>query len=468
MKDSGVPWLGEVPEHWEIQRAKTLFRPVDLRSESGFEELLTVSSNNGVVPRRSANVTMFKAESYAGHKLCWPGDLVINSLWAWSRGLGVSRHHGIVSTAYGVYRTRDTNALEPRFVHELVRSAAFHWELRVRSKGVWTSRLQLTDESFLGAPFPVPPLPEQAAIVRFLDHTDRRIRRYIRAKQKLIKLLEEQKQAIIHRAVTRGLDPTVRFKPVGVVWLGAVPEHWNMRPLKHCIRQGTSISYGIVQPGEHTPGGVPFVQTGNLTGQDFEPQSLQRTTREIAAKYPRSVLSTGDVLLGIRASVGMAAVAPHSLEGANLSRGIARIVPSASIQADFLVLYLRSRTTQQFWTTFQQGTTFNEIPIGLVRTLPVLVPPVQEQHRIVTVVHEQCRVPDHAIESARNEISLLREYRTRLIADVATGKLDVREAAARLPDEVEQPEPLDEIDTEGDTDEAGTDDADEVPEKAEA
>ena len=93
MKDSGVPWLGQVPEHWDIKRAKNLFRCVDVRSEIGEEELLTVSSERGVVPRRSATVTMFKAESYVGHKLCWPGDLVVNSLWAWARGLGVSQFH---------------------------------------------------------------------------------------------------------------------------------------------------------------------------------------------------------------------------------------------------------------------------------------------------------------------------------------------------------------------------------------
>lgn len=134
MKDSGVPWLGEVPEHWKVRRGKNLFRCVNVRSETGAEELLTVSSERGVVPRRTAVVTMFKAESYAGHKLCWPGDLVINSLWAWARGLGVSRYHGIVSTAYGVYRPRTGANVEPQFVHDLVRSTPFHWELRVRSK----------------------------------------------------------------------------------------------------------------------------------------------------------------------------------------------------------------------------------------------------------------------------------------------------------------------------------------------
>jgi type I restriction enzyme S subunit len=145
IKDSGVPWLGEVPEHWAVKRGKAIFRCIDVRSSTGTEELLTVSSDRGVVPRSSATVTMFKAESYVGYKLCWPGDLVINSLWAWGRGLGVSRHHGIVSSAYGVYRLRPQYVDYARYIHELVRSAPFNWELQVRSKGIWISRLQLQD-----------------------------------------------------------------------------------------------------------------------------------------------------------------------------------------------------------------------------------------------------------------------------------------------------------------------------------
>jgi type I restriction enzyme S subunit len=166
-KESGLPWLGQVPKCWEVKRAKAIFQRIDERSTTGKEELLTVSSARGIVPRKTANVTMFKAESYLGYKLCWPGDLVINSLWAWAGGLGVSRHHGIISSAYGVYRIRPGAPMTPAFVHEVVRSSSFHWELRVRSKGVWISRLQLTDISFLDAPMPIPPPPEQAAIVRF-------------------------------------------------------------------------------------------------------------------------------------------------------------------------------------------------------------------------------------------------------------------------------------------------------------
>src|SRR5688572_3023838 len=144
----GLPWAESIPSHWFVRRGKSIFKCIDVRSETGDEELLTVSAAHGVIPRRTATVTMFKAESYAGYKLCWPGDLVINSLWAWGRGLGVTRHHGIVSSAYGVYRLRDQDAAVAAYIDALVRSDPFNWELHVRSKGIWISRLQLTDESF--------------------------------------------------------------------------------------------------------------------------------------------------------------------------------------------------------------------------------------------------------------------------------------------------------------------------------
>ena len=236
-RPSGVEWLGDVPAHWEVWRGKTLFHPVDVRSQTGNEELLTVSAERGIVPRKSANVTMFKAESYVGYKLCWPGDLVINSLWAWAHGLGVSRYHGIVSSAYGVYRLLPKFKNYASFIHRLVRSIPFQWELQVRSKGIWISRLQLTDEAFLGAPFPLPPLPEQTAIVRYLGHVDERIRRYVSGKQKLIRLLEEEKQAVINQAVTGKVDvctgqPYPAYKPSGVEWLGDVPAHWKVSRVK--------------------------------------------------------------------------------------------------------------------------------------------------------------------------------------------------------------------------------------------
>jgi type I restriction enzyme, S subunit len=473
MKDSGVPWLGEVPEHWEMKRGKNLFRCVDVRSETGEEELLTVSSDRGVVLRRTASVTMFKAESYAGHKLCWPGDLVINSLWAWARGLGVSRYHGIVSTAYGVYRVRRGADVEPPFVHELVRSIPFHWELHVRSKGVWTSRLQLTDEAFLGAPFPLPPLPEQSAIVRFLDHADRQIRRYILAKQKLIKLLEEQKQAIIHRAVTRGLDPTVRLKPSGVEFLDDLPEHWVVSRLGQLItpiEQGWSPQCDS-QPAEDYEWGV--LKVGCVNRETFDGTQNKKLPSALEP-IPGLEIKDGDILVSranTRELLGLAAVAVRPREKLILCDKLFRFRPKHQLaNHHFLVSVIRQRTSRAQIESSTNGASdsMQNIGQGVIRNLLLSLPPLEEQLRVVTAISEQAKSINAAISQAQSEMSLLREYRTRMTADVVTGKLDVREAAARLGGEADEPEPVGDIATVG-TDELADDaDGDVAPEEDKA
>ena len=439
MKPSGVSWLGEVPEHWTVKRGKALFRCVDVRSSTGEEELLTVSSERGVVPRSSATVTMFKAESYAGYKLCWPADLVINSLWAWARGLGVSRHHGIISSAYGVYRLRLPYIEYSAYIHELVRSTPFNWELQVRSKGIWISRLQLTDEAFLGAPFPLPPLSEQAAIVHYLDHVDRRIRRYIGAKQKLITLLEEQKQVLIHRAVTRGLDPNVRLKPSGVEWLGNVPEHWEIHQLGRVGRFFKGVG-GTKE--DEVPDGVPCVRYGDLYMQHqyFIRESRSRVSEQRAVDY--TPIQYGDVLFAGSGEtieeIGKSAV---NLISHRACCGGDVIIFRSQIEVDARFLGYATDCPQAAHqkSRMGRGITVMHIYGDELKYMWVAIPPLTEQAAIVRYLDKATADTDSAIDRARRQIELLSEYRTRLIADVVTGKLDVREAVANLPDKVEEP-----------------------------
>ncbi len=431
-KDAGQDWLGSIPAHWSLLRAKRLFREVDERSKTGKEELLSVSHLTGVTPRRLKTVTMFMAESNVGHKVCCPGDLVINTLWAWMAALGVTRHTGMVSPAYGVYRPIAGGGILPAYADHLLRTPMYAAEYQRRSTGVNSSRLRLYPEQFLRVDVLVPPLDEQALIVRFLDWANDRLERTIRAKRKVIALLTEQKRAVTYRAVTRGIDDEVALKPSGVPWLGDIPQHWDVKPIKRLIQNGTTISYGIVQPGDHNENGVPFLQTTNISKPNLETEGLQRTTTAIAAAYPRTQLKAGDVVLGIRASIGAAHKIPQALVGVNLSRGVARIVPNAEISSDYLVQYLRSRATTSYWDYARQGTTFNEVAISSVRMLPVVVPPVPVQSDILEDLLNAHAPVDAAISRFHREIELLREYRARLVADVVTGKLDVREAAARL------------------------------------
>lgn len=443
-KQSGLPWLGQVPRHWEVKRAKSIFERIDERSKTGKEELLTVSSARGIVPRRSANVTMFKAETYLGYKLCWPGDLVINSLWAWGGGLGVSQHHGIISSAYGVYRIRKNAPMIPSFVHEVVRPSSFNWELQVRSKGVWISRLQLTDVSFLDAPLHVPPPTEQAAIVQFLGWANGRLERAIRAKRKVIALLGEQKQAIIHRAVTLGLDPSVPLKLSGVPWLGDIPRHWEvqrLRVLVHQIDQGVSpLAVGFLAEGDSW--GV--LKSGCVNRGVFRETEHKQLARSFEIDQAIAV-RIGDVLISraggppsLVGSVGRVKALRYKLI---LSDKTFRARFPDSVDADFMVSAMNSRYYRHQVEQAISGAEgmANNLPLSSLRDFTFAIPPKSEASRIAAHIEQTTTGMDSTISRLEREIELLREYRTRLVADVVTGKLDVREAAAGLPD-VGQPD----------------------------
>jgi len=443
-KDSSLPWLGQIPRTWEIKRAKSIFQRIDERSKTGKEELLTVSSARGIVPRKAANVTMFKAESYRGYKLCWPGDLVINSLWAWAGGLGVSSHHGIVSSAYGVYRVRPDALVIPAFVHEVVRSSSFHWELRVRSKGVWTSRLQLTDISFLDAPIQIPPPAEQGAIVRFLDWANGRMERAIRAKRKVIALLNEQKQAIIHRAVTRGLDPFVPLKPSGIPWLGDVPKHWEIRRLKFVASEIVDCLHATPRYSE--AGTHPAIRTADIVAGVVHLLKAKKISSKDYARWTERLEPIEDDILYSREGerFGIAACVPAGARLCISQRMMVFRIASA-YHPRFVMWLLNSGPIYGQALQDVIGAAAPHVNISTIRNFFLAMPSRDEQNKIADYIESQGRPIDIAVARIEREIDLLREYRTRLVADVVTGKLDIREAATRLPEEATADTP--ELDT---------------------
>jgi len=204
MRDSGVPWLGAVPAHWQIERARWLFRERDVRSETGEEEMLTVSHLTGVTPRSEKDVNMFEAETNEGYKVCLPGDLVINTLWAWMGAMGVAPMKGIVSPAYNVYEAGPR--LESSYVDLLVRLPVFAREVTRYSKGVWSSRLRLYPEGFFETCLPVPPLEEQRAVVVHIAREIAKLNGFRDATGRTIELLKERRSALIAAAVTGQID----------------------------------------------------------------------------------------------------------------------------------------------------------------------------------------------------------------------------------------------------------------------
>jgi type I restriction enzyme S subunit len=434
-----LKWLNFVPSGWEVRRAKGVFKSIDVRSKTGKEELLTVSSSSGVVPRSQKAVNMFMAKSYVGHKLCWPGDLVINSLWAWMQGLGVSCNHGMISSAYGVYRPRREFDGYGRYFHYLLRSAAYKLELQARSKGVWISRLQLSDVAFMDMPLLLPPRDEQDAIVRFLDHANHQLEKAIRAKQKVIKLLNEQKQVIIHRAVTRGLDPEVRLKPSGIDWWGEIPEHWETVLLGRCL---TKIEQGwspVASEGDLEDHQWAVLTLSSVRRGEFNPRAIKPIP--LNAEVPKGLeIQEGDFLLtrsNTRERVGDVCVVENVRLRTIMSDLIYRLtVDRSAMDSRFLMYGILSLGGRQQIEKSARGAsgTMPKLAQRHIRSIRLPRPPIPEQKEISRHLDGEMSSISSMTDHIESEIALLQEYRTRLIADVVTGKLDVREFAAGLPD----------------------------------
>ena len=459
MKESGVEWLGKVPDHWAVRRLKTLCSRSALY---GANVAATSYTTTGVRFLRTTDITedgrlkgrgVFLPEKLVRDYLLAEGDLLISR--SGTIGRSFLYHPGTHGPcAYAGYLVRFVPVLEvlPKYIFFFTKSQAFAGFLRVMA--ISSTIENVNGEKYANSPLPLPPSSEQAAIVRYLDHVDRRIQRYIRAKQKLIALLEEQKQAVIHQAVTGRIDvrtgrPYPAYKNSGVEWLGEVPEHWEAKRLKSLVRR---IDQGVSPQAENyladgTAWGV--LKAGCVNRGVFRESEHKR----LAAGFTfDSVLAVteGDVL------VSRASGSPHLVGSVGrvlslkykliLSDKTFRPIFNQGIDPDFMVLVMNSRYYRQQVEQAISGAEglANNLLLSSLRAFFFAVPSTDEQHDIVGHLRRSTNELSATIAQAEREIDLLREYRTRLIADVVTGKLDVREAAARLPEEADDRNPIDE------------------------
>jgi len=445
-KDSGVEWLGEVPEYWDVVKLRHVLRPVVERDRPDLP-LLSVVREKGVIVRdvssRDENRN-YIPEDLSNYKVARAGQFAMNKMKAWQGSYGISSQDGLVSPAYFVFAV---TGVEAEFFHRAIRSKAYVPFFAQASDGVRIGQWDLSQARMREIAFSVPPLPEQGAVVRFIDYVDRRIRRYIRAKRKLIKLLEEQKQAIIHRAVTRGLDPDVPLKDSGIEWLGQVPEHWEVVPLRYL---GTKFGSGITPRGGATvyqDTGVPLLRSQNVHFSGLRLEGVARISAELHESLSGTHVRPGDVLLNITgASLGRVCTTPRDFAQGNVNQHVCIIrTKKEKLVPEFLSAFLSTPGMQREIQFEQTGAAREGLTLNAIRNFMIVLPPLSEQSTIMEYLDEAIAAIDTTITRANREIDLLNEYRTRLIADVVTGKLDVREAAASLPDEPEEPEAMDDL-----------------------
>ena len=442
-KPSGIVWLGDVPAHWEVRRLRNA---VDMRVSNVDKHI-----KDGEMPVRLCNyVDVYKNEritdgipfmqatataSEVGRFRLELSDVLITKDSETWDDIGVPALVDYAASdlicGYHLAMLRPMNlSLEGGFLLRVLQSSAIGSQFYISARGV--TRYGLTHEAIKSVILPVPPLDEQAAIVSYLDRADDRIHRAISAKERLIELLTEQCQAVIHRAVTRGLDPDAPLKDSGVEWLGAVPEHWEVRRLKTLLAR--PLQNGIFKKKEQFGFGAPLINVADVYRENFrvEPSLLDRV--QISPDEARRFqVQDGDIFF-VRSSLklegtGRSAVAVNCSPDTVFECHLVGARPeNRRVNPKFLAFQLNSHTLHHYLISRANMVTMATVAQDTIASCPLLIPPRSEQDGIVKWTETQLNQITLAIESANKEITLLHEYRTRLIADVVTGQVDVRGA----------------------------------------
>ena len=429
-RESGVPWLGAIPARWDVRRNGRLFAQ---RNETGFGDLpiLEVSLKTGVRVREFDNSKRKQVMSDRDkYKRAVKGDIAYNMMRLWQGAVGTAPVDGLVSPAYVV--ARPFAEVDSRYYAYLFRTDAYMNEVNKYSRGIVTDRNRLYWDEFKQMPSPFPPTDEQRAIANFLDHHGQAVRRFIRNRRRLIEVLNEQKQAIIDRAITRGLDPNVRLKPSGIDWLGDVPEHWELRRLKYLVQnineQTSSLRNGDLYVAlEHVES-----WTGRLALPDGEVSFDSQVKR----------FREGDILFG-KLRPYLAKVTRPQQAGVCVGEFLVLRSSDATILPSFLEQKLRSKQIIDLVNSSTFGAKMPRADWTFIGNVQIAFSPKHDEQASILdrIARETARLTA-AIERTQREIALVQEYRTRLIADVVTGKVDVRHLA---PDAVEaateEPEP---------------------------
>lgn len=459
MRSTGEPWLPSIPVHWEVRRNGRLFSE---RRETGYPDLpiLEVSLRSGVRIRdmddgkRKQQIT-----DRSVYQRAVKGDIAYNMMRMWQGAVGIAPADGLVSPAYVVATAHD--GVDPAYYAYLFRTDDYMKEIDSFSRGIVPDRNRLYWQAFKQMPSAYPSPDEQHLIVRFLDWHGAMTGKLIRAKRRLIALLNEQKQSIIHRAVTRGLDPAAKLKPSGVDWLGDVPEHWSVAALRHRYEQCLGKMLDTKQiTGQHLMRYLrnqdvqwERINTDSLPTMDIRPEEVERCT-----------VRPGDLLVCEGGKPGRAAIWEGDGEPCGFQKALHRLraIDEQSDFPQFLLLQLQIAVALD---AFAEGdkSTIAHLTGEMLRASRFVFPPADEQNAIVQWVGEERRQIDGAIRLAQDEITFVQEFRTRLIADVVTGQLDVRAVAADLPD-VAETDTADDLTDEDELD----DDADDLIDEEEA
>ena len=424
-KDSGVEWLGDIPENWNLLKNRHIFKTKD-KVLNDKEDMTVLSlTTNGVKVKN--NLSFGKStESYVGHQMVYPGNLVFTPRDFDQTPIlsGVSKYKGCISNLYLVLETN--SKAYNHFVDY------YWWGLKYKvnyfknfSYGI---RFSYNFEQFKEIPFLQPPIQEQQQIADFLDKATAKIDTLIGKQTKQIELLKEKRQAVISHAVTKGINPNVPMKDSGVEWLGEIPEHWKIIPLRHLGQLQNGVSKG----SDYFGSGYPFINYGDIYNNDIIPSQINGFAQSSLEDRIAYSVKKGDIFFTRTSEtihdIGMASTCLQTIPNATFSGFTIRFRQLKEVLIPSFSRYqFRSGYSQSFFVKEMNLVTRASLGQDLLKRLHTIVPPLKEQQQIANYLDDKTSKIDTLIEKSNKSIELLKEKRTALISAAVTGKIDVRE-----------------------------------------
>ncbi|QRF82908.1 restriction endonuclease subunit S [Bacillus altitudinis] len=423
-KESGYEWLGEIPLHWELKKAKWSFKEKSIKGYPD-ELLLSVSKGKGVIPRGELeNKTVMAFKDLQNFKLVLPEDFVIH-LRSFQSGFEMSMNKGIVSPAYTVFSCK--NGLLPSYYKFL-----FYMQNFIDAIASTTQSLRdgkpIAYRDFSNMVLPFPKYNEQVKIANFLKVKLKEVDNLIYTKKKLILLLEQQRQSIITEAVTKGLNPNVKMKDSGVEWIGDIPEHWKFTRLDFISRVKARLGWKGLKAEEYVEDGYAFLATPNLKERNIDFKNVNYITEERYLESPEIMLEVGDVLLAKDGStLGIVNVVRSLPKNATVNSSIAVIRPTGKIDSVYFYYYLKSTYIQDVINQIKDGMGVPHLFQADIKKFKILLPPMDEQVVIAKYLDEETLILEQLVGKVKKQIEKLKEYRQSLIYEAVTGKIDVRD-----------------------------------------
>ena len=428
-KDSGVEWLGEAPSHWATLPVGRLYQRTK-RTNYADKELLSVYRDHGVVPTASRDDNNNKpSEDLTAYQLVEPDNLVMNKMKAWQGSIAISEHEGIVSPAYFVYEpnARMFDLAIPKYIHYLLRHPIYIAQYLRQSKGIRVNQWDLDPDEFKKIELLLPNKEEQKKIIDFLDRETAKIDALIEKQQRLIELLKEKRQAVISHAVTKGLNPNAPMKDSGVEWLGEVPAHWSIVPMKFAceVKDGTHDTPQYVDKSDDA---FPLITSKDFSGDAICFDGAKYISKEDHAEIlKRSNTENGDVLMSmIGGNIGKALIVNTEQSFSIKNVALFKTGHNESI-ANLILFYLQSGLLDIQISLVSRGGAQDFLSLNDLRNLVFFKIPEGELSNIVRYITEKVSVFDVIIESAERMIGVMQERRTALISAAVTGKIDVRD-----------------------------------------